>query len=95
MTREEAIDIFEDNFTVLNTHGHYTEDEEAEAITMAMKALEQESCEDCISRILEQIDKSYAYFEGDVRYGFDICKDIIDKELKKMPSIQPKTKVGR
>ena len=45
MTREErelAIDIFEDNFTVIDTHGHYTDEEECLAIDMAIKALEQE-----------------------------------------------------
>lgn len=45
MTREErelAIDIFEDNFTVIDTHGHYTEEEECLAIDMAIQALEQE-----------------------------------------------------
>lgn len=45
MTREErelAIDIFKDNFTVIDTHGHYTEEEECLAIDMAIEALEQE-----------------------------------------------------
>ena len=55
MTREDALDIFEDNFTVLNTHGHYTEAEEAEAITMAIKALEQEPILDKISAEIADI----------------------------------------
>lgn len=40
MTIEESIDILDDNFTVLNTHGHYTEKEEAKAIEMAIASLE-------------------------------------------------------
>ena len=42
MTREQARDILEDNFTVIDTHGHYTDEEECLAIDMAIKALEQE-----------------------------------------------------
>ena len=45
MTKKEAIDLFEDNFTVLNTHGHYTEEEENEALNMAIEALKKESAE--------------------------------------------------
>ena len=57
--------------------------EEVTNLETKIKALEQEPCDDCISRIIEQIDKSYAYFEsGDVRYGFDICKDIIKKRIE-------------
>ena len=45
MTKEErelAIDIFEDNFTVIDTHGHYTDEEENLAIEMAIEALKEE-----------------------------------------------------
>lgn len=49
MTREEAIDILDDNFTAIDTHGHYTDEEVEQARQMAIKALKQESCEDeCI-----------------------------------------------
>ena len=44
MTREEAIDVFDDNFTVIETHGHYTDEEIEQARQMAIKALEQEPC---------------------------------------------------
>ena len=27
MTSEDAIDLLNDNFTVINTHGHYTDEE--------------------------------------------------------------------
>ena len=40
MKREKAIDIFEDNFTVLNTHDHYSQEEEVEAKETAIRSLE-------------------------------------------------------
>lgn len=39
MTREEARELFEDNFTVINTHGHYTKEEEGQAQELAISAL--------------------------------------------------------
>jgi len=42
MNREEAIDILDDNFTVIETHGHYTEEEVEQARQMAITALSQE-----------------------------------------------------
>ena len=42
MTLEEAIDIFEDNHTVLYTHGDYTEDEENKALAIAIEALRKQ-----------------------------------------------------
>lgn len=41
MKKYEVIDLFEDNFTTLNTHGHYTEEEENEAIKKAIEALKK------------------------------------------------------
>jgi hypothetical protein len=38
MTREEAIDILDDNFTVIDTHGHYTDEEVEQARQMAIEA---------------------------------------------------------
>ena len=40
MDIEQAIEILADNFTVLNSHGHYTEDEEAQAQMVALHSLE-------------------------------------------------------
>lgn len=39
MTRGEAKELFEDNFTVINTHGHYTKEEEGQAQELAISAL--------------------------------------------------------
>ena len=47
MTREEAIDIFDDNFTVIDTHGHYTDEEVEQVRQIAIEALEQEQCDKC------------------------------------------------
>lgn len=56
MTREEAIDILDDNFTVIDTHGHYTEEEECLAIDMAIEALDQlTSYEQTINKLTEAI----------------------------------------
>lgn len=51
MTREEAIDILSDNHTVLYSHGDYTEQEENEALSMAIKSLEKQ--EDFIKILFE------------------------------------------
>ena len=42
MTREEAKELFEDNFTAINTHGHYTKEEEGQAQEWAISALSAE-----------------------------------------------------
>ena len=51
MTREEAKDILSDNYTVLNSHGNYTEKEENEALFMAIKSLDKQ--EDFIKILFE------------------------------------------
>lgn len=40
MTDEEAVDILDDNFTVVDTHGHYSDEEVEEARQLAIKALQ-------------------------------------------------------
>lgn len=42
MTRKEARELFEDNFTVINTHGHYTKEEEGQAQELAISALSED-----------------------------------------------------
>jgi len=71
MTREEAIEILE-NHPWKN-----------EAMQMAIKALEQEPCEDAISRAEAiRIASGYCHWSN------------IPEELAKLPSVQPKAKVG-
>lgn len=48
MTREKAIDILDDNFTVIDTHGHFSDEEVEEARQMAIKALEDKPCDGVI-----------------------------------------------
>lgn len=49
MTREEAIEILEECWRYSETY-KYTDAEIRESLDMAIKALEQQTCEDCISR---------------------------------------------
>lgn len=49
MTIEQAIDIFNDNYTVIYTHGHYTDEEEEQARVKAIKSLEM--CDKIVKEI--------------------------------------------
>ena len=49
MTIDEALGILDDNWTSLNTHGNYTEEEEGKALDMAIKAL----------KIMQGIENAY------------------------------------
>lgn len=39
MTIEELYDLFDDNYTVLNTHGHYTDTDECKAVEMVLDVI--------------------------------------------------------
>lgn len=39
MTIDNSLELFEDNFTVINTHGHYTEEEEVQATEIAISTM--------------------------------------------------------
>ena len=41
MTIDNSLELFEDNFTVINTHGHYTEEEESQAIETAIDTMKK------------------------------------------------------
>lgn len=66
MTREEAKELFEDNFTVINTHGHYTKEEEGQAQELAISALSKNKGEDRPQG--HWIEKGYV---GDGKYLFE------------------------
>lgn len=103
MTNEEAINMLHgiraDN---LNLDDAYTKDK-YEALGMAIKALEQEPCEDCISRaeLLKAVDTWDKFgCDADTKlvpikdcYVPYIHYDDVVKAIKGMPSIQPKTDV--
>ena len=82
MTREEAIEVLKDiyNYTRFDT---YITNEER---TMAIKALEQEPCEDCISRqavldiFAEKADTTRPYSEA-------------WETVKKLPSVNPQKNI--
>ena len=59
MTREEAIKILK-----RQADGYYPNT--TEALNMAIKALEQEPCEDCVSReaVFDEIQAAYGKFDG-------------------------------
>lgn len=81
MTREEAIEQLQD------AKDGYKEYLSNEALEMAIKALEQEPCEDCISR--EQA-------KGAIRDKFkDLPSRVeINTILNELPSVTPQPKTG-
>lgn len=84
MTREEAIEVLKDiyNYTRFDI---YTTNE---ARTMAIKALEQEPCEDCVSR--QAVNDLYD------RYHPRLATHVYEfgEELKALPSVTPKREQG-
>lgn len=87
MTREEAIDI------IKCLAWHTRPDEED--IEQAIKALEQEPCEDCVSRqaVIDAID-------DDNRNGHYSCfatnndAECFKQIIRDLPSVTPQTKMG-
>ena len=59
----------------------------AEVFDLAIKALEQEPCDDCISRAeaLKVIEKEKQGWEGSERYAIDECHT----RIKELPSVTP------
>ena len=86
MTREEAIKILmrEDSVEISN-------DEVLEAYTMAIEALKQEPCDDCISR-----EEVLAILGRESRLWGNNYEDwtVAKQEIKEMPSVTPKPKTG-
>ena len=101
MTNKEAISYFKRSIAIGNT---YDERQHNEALDMAIKALEQEPCEDVISRdeLLKAID-TWDKFGCDAdtklvphqgHYISYIHYDDVVKCIKGMPSVTPKPKTG-
>ena len=90
MTREEAIELL-DNLIGMLTDNH--ESDYDTALKMAIKALEQEPCEDCISRhaVLNEIEK-VCFGKDFVKFRIDNGsngeRDYIIKYVKEMQSVQ-------
>lgn len=62
-----------------------------EALDMAIKALEQQPCEDCISR--EAVEK-ITWEEPSYADGLNVLTEVRDK-IRQLPSVTPKQKVGK
>ena len=78
MTNEEA------SFILANIDRRVCDDELSNALDMAIKALEQQSCEDCISR--EQAIK---------QCGFGMTSLLIADCLRRLPSTTPTRPTGK
>ena len=93
MTREEAIKMLKYNSNVIHqTINGETDHKEVEALDMAIKALEQEPCEDAVSRT-EITDEPN-------RLGRNAFKDDTDYDnffafLDSLPSVTPTRKKGK
>ena len=84
MTREEAVSILK-TFKITGDRNH-------EAFDMAIKALEQEPCDDCISRqAVDELSKSLVHTTKN-KADF-LCN--FWEGLQKLPSVSPQQKVGR
>ena len=80
MTREEALEELDS--LIVPRDGE--QDRLADALEMAMEALEQEPCEDAISRSEAiRVASGYCHWAN------------IPKELAKLPSVTPQQKTGR
>lgn len=91
MTREEAIKTLKENYCAMCAYG--SQDMDSCDIRScdnkdAIKALEQESCEDCISREAA-ID---AIWDGT---NMDIYTREVKETIESLPSVQPKQRTGR
>lgn len=89
MTREKAIEILKE----IIDEGWLISDFEKcvaiDACDMAIKALEQEPCEDCVSRqaVMEYIKNCT------IDLGYENGTNMVLDVISNMPSIQPKTDV--
>lgn len=88
MTREKAVKVLKENYANHVTYDTDSEwgDDLAKAVKLAIEALEQEPCEDCVSR--EEVLKVFSY-------NHDYCDDYEKAFLKsigdtrKLPTVQP------
>ena len=88
MTREEAVKVIENRDSIMD----YCESAQlGEALEMAIKALEQEPCDDAISR-----QALLAYIEFILTHGMGKKKsfEFIKKYVERQPSVTPKQKMG-
>ena len=89
MTREEAIDRLKE------ARAGHKEFLSVETLNMAIKALEQEPCEDAISRrrVLDLIEHYNSDGLGSVFYGYEQGVKFADA-VNKLPPVNPQPKTG-
>lgn len=85
MTREEAKNLL-DNLIGFVEDNHGSDYDEA--LKMAIKALEQEPCEDCISR--QAVLEPYQTLKD----SDTICIWLLRKNIEQQPSVTPQPKTG-
>lgn len=81
MTNEEA------SFILANIDRRVCDDELSDALDMAIKALEQQTCDDCISRADVKKYLSAPDANGD--------RVIYESDLDLLPSVTPQPKIGK
>jgi hypothetical protein len=95
MTRKEKINQLNDIFAEINEDDNavcYLTSEDNELIESAIEALEQQPCEDAISRqaAIDALDKRFD--EIPMEQTTEIL--LLRKDLRTLPPVQPKIKVG-
>lgn len=105
MTREEAISFLQSRIDLINKYYPQIEDYR-EALEMAVKALEQKYCEDCISRelVLKHLksitmDTNPVHYENKDKWyhanGFNSCKIGIEIYVENLEPVTPQPRAGR
>ena len=87
---EEAIELLKEKRMEINYQVNGTT-QFSKALDMAIKALEQQPCDDCISRkdALKVIEEQKKGFYGVERYAIDECHSAV----MKLPSVRPYRKI--
>ena len=87
MTNEKAISIIKNAFSWYEDNARESEEEDwsgqHEALKMAIKALEQQPCEDCISR--QAVDDAIYDYSRSCDVNYEQIMEFIDK----LPSVTP------
>ena len=95
MTREEAIKLIQNLIDQMNENGYAEIDSfHEDALLMAIKVLEQEPCEDAISRE-DALLCLTGEFEYDKEYRPEELIAMFGNRLKGLPPVTPTIKIGR
>lgn len=102
MTREEAIKMLEYIRHVGNGESEYKNDAQAIALDIAIKALEQQPCDDCISRQAAQAkiknicdEYRLSYEDGERKAATGGSAYALGHAFDDLPPVTPQPKMGR